>query len=51
MKKEYTITQTPSTGKWVITYYINDVEETKHQYAYADGIPIVEIQAGYTLKE
>jgi hypothetical protein len=48
MKKEYQISKTPETGKWIITYYVDDVEETKEQYAYADGIPIVQIKHGYT---
>ena len=51
MKKEYTITQTLETGKWVITYYFNDVEEIKEQWSYPDLVPLTEIKQGYTLKE
>lgn len=50
MEKEYQITRTPETGKYLITYYINGAEETREQYAYADGVPIVSIREGYTLK-
>lgn len=47
MKKEYLI-QVLETGKTIIIYFTNDVEETREHYAGKDGIVVTEIRLGYT---
>lgn len=45
--KTYEIKKTES-GKWTITYYLNNEEQTTEHYAGINGIPVVEIWAGYS---
>lgn len=36
------------SGKKIIIYYINDIEETREHYAGKDGVIVTEIRTGYT---
>ena len=49
MKKEYEL-EVLESGKTIIIYYVNEVEETREHYAGKDGVIVTEIRQGYTLK-
>jgi len=39
------------SGKMIVIYFVNDIEETREHYAGKDGVIVGEIKQGYTLKE
>ena len=45
--KEYKI-EFQESGKQIIIYYINGVEDLREHYACKDGIVVTEIRTGYT---
>ena len=49
MKREYVL-EVLESGKTIIIYYNNGVEETREHYAGKDGVIVTEIRQGYTLK-
>jgi len=46
MKKEYKI-EYQESGKQIVIYYINNVEDTREHYADKDGTIVGEIRQGY----
>lgn len=46
MKKEYLIEKL-KTGKTIVIYFINDVEDTREHYAGKDGVIVTELKQGY----